>query len=100
MGLISRVSSRTYRILEIMPNVKLLLFAGAKDAIGKSSIPDFQLELTDYTYTNLSQEIEQKLKFTNNFTYKLALNEEYLNETDVNINISENDEIAIIPPLS
>ena len=83
-----------------MPYVVLLLFAGAKDAVGKSSISNFQLELTDYTYTNLSQEIEQKLKFTNGLTYKLALNEEYLNETDQNIKISENDEIAVIPPLS
>ena len=83
-----------------MPKVKLLLFAGAKDAIGSSEIPDFQLTNSVYNDSNMLREaIEQQLGQLSALTYKLALNEEYLCD-GVEVVISDGDELAVVPPLS
>ena len=83
-----------------MPKVKLLLFAGAKDAIGSSEIPDFQLKNAAYTDLNMLRvAIEEKLGQLSCLSYKLALNEEYLCD-GVEVEIKDNDELAVVPPLS
>lgn len=75
--------------------VKVLAFGIAKDIFGSPSI---EVELQDNHTSGLKQLLEQKYpRLRHLASYMVAVNNEYAED---DTNISENDEIAIIPPVS
>ena len=75
--------------------VKVLAFGIAKEIFGNSSI---EVELNDRDTSGLKQTLEQKYpRLKHLASYMVAVNNEYAQD---DLQISERDEIAIIPPVS
>lgn len=79
--------------------VTLLLFAKARELVGKSSVStSLPARLT---YQELVSHLESELPVLErlNRTFVLSLNEDYL-EQEQEIVLTSGDEIAVIPPIS
>ena len=79
--------------------VTLLLFAKARELVGKSSVSTSIP--TRLTYQELVSRLESELPILKrlNRTFVLSLNEDYL-EQEQEIVLTSGDEIAVIPPIS
>ena len=79
--------------------VTLLLFAKARELVGKSSVST--TIPTRLTYQELVSRLESELPVLErlNRTFVLSLNEDYL-EQEQEIVLTSGDEIAVIPPIS
>ena len=79
--------------------VTLLLFAKARELVGKSSVSTSLP--TRLTYQELVSRLESELPILErlNRTFVLSLNEDYL-EQEQEIVLTSGDEIAVIPPIS
>ena len=79
--------------------VTLLLFAKARELVGKSSVSTSIP--TRLTYQELVSRLESELPILErlNRTFVLSLNEDYL-EQEQEIVLTSGDEIAVIPPIS
>ena len=79
--------------------VTLLLFAKARELVGKSSVSTSLP--TRLTYQELVSRLEAELPILErlNRTFVLSLNEDYL-EQEQEIVLTSGDEIAVIPPIS
>ena len=79
--------------------VTLLLFAKARELVGKSSVSTSLP--TRLTYQELVSRLESELPVLErlNRTFVLSLNEDYL-EQEQEIVLTSGDEIAVIPPIS
>ena len=79
--------------------VTLLLFAKARELVGKSSVSTSLP--TRLTYQELVSRLESELPIPErlNRTFVLSLNEDYL-EQEQEIVLTSGDEIAVIPPIS
>lgn len=81
-------------------SVKILLFAKAKEIVGKNEINAF-LPIGPYSADTLKKEVINICKelqiIAANFI--LAINEEYIDCTD-NLFLKNGDCVAVIPPLS
>ena len=79
--------------------VTLLLFAKARELVGKSSVST--TIPTRLTYQELVSRLESELPILErlNRTFVLSLNEDYL-EQEQEIVLTSGDEIAVIPPIS
>ena len=79
--------------------VTLLLFAKARELVGKSSVSTSIP--TRLTYQELVSRLESELPVLErlNRTFVLSLNEDYL-EQEQEIVLTSGDEIAVIPPIS
>lgn len=78
--------------------IKVLFFAGARDAIGESESV-LTTNTTKFSSQNtLNQFLIDKFPLLKHLNYKIAINEEYIEDEEI---ILQNDSnIAIIPPLS
>jgi len=76
-------------------NVNVLAFGIAKDIFGKSSI---SLDIEGKTTADLKNSLEQQYpRLKQLSSYMVAVNSEYAQDEAV---LTEDDEIAIIPPVS
>lgn len=77
--------------------IKLLAFGIAKDILDNQQI-DVELSLDNVTVLDLRTELEGKYPEIKKLaSYMIAINKTYADDID---QIKENDEVAIIPPVS
>lgn len=77
--------------------LKLLAFGIAKDIFEKQQV-DIELSSDKVTVFDLRNQLEMKYPEIKNLaSYMIAINRTYAENTD---QIKENDEIAVIPPVS